>query len=57
MVSKMSSEVLEKIVSMIPIKRLGSVDEIARAVTFLVAEEAGFITGETLAINGGHNML
>ncbi len=57
MVSKMPSDVLEKIVSMIPIKRLGNTEEVARAVAFLVAEGAGFITGETLAVNGGHNML
>jgi acetoacetyl-CoA reductase len=57
MVANMSSETLEKIVSAIPIKRLGGCDEIARAVAFLVAQEAGFITGETIAINGGHNML
>lgn len=57
MVSKISQDVLDKIISMIPIKRLGQSDEVARAVAFLVAEEAGFITGETLAVNGGYNML
>lgn len=57
MVSKVSQDVLDKIISMIPIKRLGQSHEIARAVAFLVAEEAGFITGETLAVNGGYNML
>ncbi|WPY00455.1 Acetoacetyl-CoA-like SDR family oxidoreductase [Candidatus Trichorickettsia mobilis] len=56
MVEKMSMEVLEKIVSLIPMKRLGQPAEIARAAVFLCAEEAGFITGETLSINGGHNM-
>ncbi|MBY0461668.1 MAG: acetoacetyl-CoA reductase [Alphaproteobacteria bacterium] len=53
MVRAVSESVLEKIVSQIPAGRLGQVDEIARCVLFLAAEEAGFITGETLNINGG----
>jgi acetoacetyl-CoA reductase len=36
--------------------RLGKAEEIARAVLFLVADEAGFITGSTLSINGGQHM-
>ena len=48
--------VLDKITEQIPVKRLGNPDEIARAVIFLVAEDAGFITGQTLSINGGHHM-
>lgn len=57
MVEKMPNHTLEQIVSSIPIKRLGLPAEIARAVVFLSAEEAGFITGETMSINGGYNML
>lgn len=57
MVGAVSEEVLKKIVDSIPKKRLGQPEEIARAVAFLVAENAGFITGETISINGGHNML
>lgn len=57
MVEKIPSEVLDKIISTIPMKRLGTPEEIARAVEFLVDENAGFITGETLSVNGGHNML
>ncbi|MES2215133.1 MAG: acetoacetyl-CoA reductase [Pseudomonadota bacterium] len=57
MLSTISSEIMDKIVSLIPLKRVGMPDEIARAVVFLAAEEAGFITGETISINGGHNML
>jgi acetoacetyl-CoA reductase len=49
--------ILEDIVSKIPIKRLGTPLEIANAVMFLVAEENSFITGETISINGGHNMV
>lgn len=48
--------VMEAIVQQIPVRRLGKPEEVARAVAFLAAEESGFITGETLAINGGHYM-
>ena len=48
--------VMEVIISQIPVRRLGHPDEIARAVLFLADENAGFITGETLSINGGHHM-
>jgi acetoacetyl-CoA reductase len=53
MVRSVPESILEKIISQIPTGRLGQVDEIARCVTFLAAEEAGFITGETLNVNGG----
>lgn len=57
MVGAVREDVLAKIVNSIPKKRLGQPEEIARAVAFLVDENAGFITGETISINGGHNML
>lgn len=57
MVEKVAPQVLEQIINSIPMKRLGRPDEIARAVEFLVDENAGFITGETLSVNGGHNMV
>lgn len=56
MVEAVPERVLEKIVARIPVGRLGRPEEIARAVAFLVAEEAGFITGSTLSINGGQHM-
>jgi acetoacetyl-CoA reductase len=56
MVAAVPEEVLAKIVSRIPVNRLGKAEEIARGVAFLVAEEAGFITGSTLSINGGQHM-
>ena len=56
MVSAVPPNVLEKIVAKIPVGRLGKADEIARAVMFLVADDAGFITGSTLSINGGQHM-
>jgi acetoacetyl-CoA reductase len=56
MVAAVPEDVLSKIVSRIPVKRLGKADEIARGVAFLVDEDAGFITGSTLSINGGQHM-
>jgi acetoacetyl-CoA reductase len=56
MVAAVPSNVLEKIVAKIPVGRLGKADEIARGVVFLVADDAGFITGSTLSINGGQHM-
>ena len=55
MVAAVPKEVLEsKILPQIPVGRLGTVEEIARAVAFLAADEAGFITGACLDVNGGH---
>ena len=56
MVAAVPEDVLQKIVARIPVGRLGHADEIARGVAFLCAEEAGFITGSTLSINGGQHM-
>jgi acetoacetyl-CoA reductase len=47
---------VRKIVAKIPVGRLGHAEDIARGVTFLTAEDAGFITGSTLSINGGMHM-
>ena len=56
LVSAVPPEVLAKIVAKIPVGRLGQASEIARAVAFLVSEEAGFITGSTMSVNGGQHM-
>jgi acetoacetyl-CoA reductase len=56
MVRAVPPEVLEKIVARIPVGRLGQADDIARGVLFLTADNAGFITGSTLSINGGQHM-
>ena len=56
MVSAVPANVLEKIVAKIPVGRLGKADEIARGVMFLIADDAGFVTGSTLSINGGQHM-
>jgi acetoacetyl-CoA reductase len=56
MVRAVPANVLEQIIARIPVGRLGKPEEIARAVLFLVGDEAGFITGSTLSINGGQYM-
>jgi len=56
MTDAVPTSVLEAIISQIPVKRLGNPDEIARAVVFLADDHSGFITGETISINGGHHM-
>jgi acetoacetyl-CoA reductase len=53
MVAAVPQNVLEQIIAGIPVGRLGMADEIARCVAFLAAEEAGYITGSTLTVNGG----
>jgi acetoacetyl-CoA reductase len=56
MVRAVPEDVLQKIVARIPMGRLGHADDIARGVVFLTADEADFITGSTLSINGGQHM-
>src|ERR1700747_1150632 len=54
MVQAVPKEVLEKnVIPQIPVNRLGEPEEIARSVIFLAADDAGFITGSTLTVNGG----
>ena len=52
----LTRSVLLQIIADIPTGRLGKPEEIAYAVAFLVAEEAEWITGSNLDINGGHHM-
>ena len=56
MVAAVPDRVLEKIIERIPVGRLGKAEEIARAIRFLTDDDAGFITGSTLSINGGQHM-
>ena len=56
MVRAVPERVLEKIIATIPVGRLGHAEEIARGVLFLVSDDAGFITGSTLSMNGGQHM-
>src|SRR3569832_238496 len=56
MVMAVPEDVRTKIVAQIPIGRLGKPEEIAHAVAFFTTDEASWITGANLAINGGHYM-
>ena len=56
MVRAVPENVLDKIIQRIPAGRLGTASDISREVKFLVADEADFITGATLSINGGQHM-
>ena len=56
MVRAVPADVLAKIVARIPMGRLGHAEDIARGVVFLTADDADFVTGSTLSINGGQHM-
>jgi acetoacetyl-CoA reductase len=56
LVGAVPPEALAQILKAVPAGRLAAPDEIARGVVFLVADEAAFITGITLSINGGKYM-
>jgi acetoacetyl-CoA reductase len=56
MTAKVPEEALEKVVADIPLGRLGQPREVARAVQFLLDEDAGYITGTVLCVNGGLEM-
>ncbi len=56
MVRAVPKEVLEKIIQTIPVGRLGTPEDIARTVMFLISDDASFVTGSTLSINGGQHM-
>lgn len=56
MVSVVDEKIIEKIIEKVPVGRLGKPDEVARVVVFLADKNSGFITGETISINGGLEM-
>jgi acetoacetyl-CoA reductase len=56
MVAAVPPPALEKIVARIPVGRLGQASEIGRAAAFLASDDAAFITGSTMSINGGQHM-
>ncbi len=56
MVLSIPEKVMTNIVNGIPVKRLGEPSEVARGVVFLASDDAGYITGATLDINGGMYM-
>ena len=53
MTEKLSEEVKSEFLSHIPVGRIGSPDDIANAVIFLASDEAGYITGQTITVDGG----
>jgi 3-oxoacyl-[acyl-carrier protein] reductase len=56
MTSVLSDEIRAKVLEAIPLRRLGKPEDVAAAVRFLASDEAGFITGHVLAVNGGMYM-
>lgn len=56
MTRALSEEQRQALLGGIPMNRLGSADEIAAAVSFLCSSDAGYVTGETLHVNGGMYM-
>lgn len=56
MVRAIPETILEKIISLIPMNRLGTVDEVAKMVQYLASDEAAYITGSTISLNGGQYM-
>jgi 3-oxoacyl-[acyl-carrier protein] reductase len=55
-VSDLGQEYINTTTASIPLKRLGTVEEIGHAVAFLASEEAGFITGQTIVVDGGQTL-
>jgi|TARA_B100000686_G_scaffold247573_1_gene257249 3-oxoacyl-[acyl-carrier protein] reductase len=53
MTSSLNEKLKEDLVKHIPLRRIGKVSEIAETVLFLSSNEAGYITGQTIAVNGG----
>jgi acetoacetyl-CoA reductase len=56
MVAAVPQDIRQQIISDIPVGRLGTPADIARAVVFLTADDAGYITGANLPVNGGYFM-
>jgi 3-oxoacyl-[acyl-carrier protein] reductase len=56
MTSGLSEEIKANVLEAIPLRRMGKAEDVAAAVRFLASEEAGFITGHVLAVNGGMYM-
>jgi 3-oxoacyl-[acyl-carrier protein] reductase len=56
MTKVLPEEVKEKILASVPLARIGKPDDVASAVKFLASEDAGYITGLVLAVNGGMYM-
>jgi 3-oxoacyl-[acyl-carrier protein] reductase len=57
MTREMTEEQRTALSAQIPLKKLGSSEDIAHAVVFLASQHGGYITGETLNVNGGMYMI
>lgn len=57
MTDKLNDEQKDRILNVVPTGRMGTPDEIGSAVAFLASDEAGYITGATLHVNGGMDMV
>ena len=57
MVKKIPQERLDKLVEAVPLKRLGSADEVAKLILFLASDAADYISGQTITIDGGLSMI
>ena len=57
MTDKLSEEQKDRILSSVPMGRMGNANEIAAAILFLASEEASYITGQTIHVNGGMVMV
>ncbi|MGB0381989.1 MAG: 3-oxoacyl-[acyl-carrier-protein] reductase [Alphaproteobacteria bacterium] len=57
MTSELGETVHEKLIASIPMGRMGSPEDVAACVSFLVSKQAGYVTGQTLHVNGGMAMI
>ena len=57
MTNKLNDKQKETIISAIPMKKIGTSDDVAAAAIYLASDEASFVTGQTLHVNGGMAMI
>ena len=57
MTAKLNDKIQEGILGSVPMKRMGTGAEVASAVTYLASDEAAYVTGQTIHVNGGMAMI